>query len=146
MCQASGKKIVGQYPLMLGIVLEFDDIEVAIFGTHQVALRTAAHTFYVLHRLHRQDAPRDKPPWLRQSSVQDSAGMACFSVMNDTATMFNLVYSQSGGTELSGPGTLPHRRGRSRSCAARRFLGAVEQFLQHRGVVLPGIAGSEQQR
>jgi hypothetical protein len=38
---------------MLRIILEFHHVEVAILGAHQMRLRSAAHSSYVLDSFHR---------------------------------------------------------------------------------------------
>src|SRR5262245_52798057 len=47
---------------MLGIILEFDDIKVAVVGPHQMCLSSTAHSPYVLHSTNRQasSSPEDK--------------------------------------------------------------------------------------
>jgi hypothetical protein len=52
--QFGGEEIVGEHALMLRVVLELDDIKVAVVGAHQMALRSAAHTLDMLNRLDRQ--------------------------------------------------------------------------------------------
>src|SRR5690348_630018 len=82
--QLGGEKVVGENALVLGIVLELDDVEVRVVGPHEMALRTAAHTFHVLHCLDRQKNPRESPRWLRTSNGQDRGEWGKSSVMKDT--------------------------------------------------------------
>ncbi len=41
---ARGQQFIGQHAQVLRIILEFDDVEMAVIGPHQVGLRSSAHT------------------------------------------------------------------------------------------------------
>ncbi len=72
--QPGGQQLIGQHPDMLRIVAEFDHVEIAVGGEHEVALGSAPHASNLLDRDHCHGVPLAVCAAAVNSSILEAAG------------------------------------------------------------------------